>query len=283
MIIETNDLNFQYPDGTQALKDVNIAIKKGERVAFVGSNGAGKSTLFLHFNGILRPSSGKVMIKDNPVTTQKEELMKIREKVGLVFQNPDDQLFSPTVQEDVAFGPMNMGLSMEEVEERVDDALKRVGMQDFKKKAPHHLSGGEKKRVAIAGILAMKPEIMVLDEPTTGLDPYGVTQILKILYELNQEGMTILLTSHDVDMIPLFAHKIYVMHHGAIVGEGTPEEIFANLELIQESHLRQPQIADLLRRLQNDGIPVEVKLTVKEAREELLKVIKKVELTWRRP
>jgi cobalt/nickel transport system ATP-binding protein len=219
------------------------------------------------------------MIKDEPVSSKKEELMKIRQKVGLVFQNPDDQLFSPTVEDDVAFGPMNMGLSQEEVEQRVDEALKKVGMQDYKKKAPHHLSGGEKKRVAIAGILAMDPEIMVLDEPTTGLDPYGVTQILKILYELNQEGMTILLTSHDVDMIPLFAHKIYVMHHGAIAGVGTPEEIFSNLELIQECHLRQPQIADLLRRLQNDGIPVDVKLTVKEARQELLKVLRKIELT----
>lgn len=278
-MIQTTDLNFQYPDGTHALKDVNLSIEKGERVAFIGSNGAGKSTLFLHFNGILRPTSGEVVIKGKPVSFKKEELMKVRQKVGLVFQNPDDQLFSPTVEDDVAFGPMNMGLSQEAVEQRVDDALKRVGMQDYKKKAPHHLSGGEKKRVAIAGILAMKPEIMVLDEPTTGLDPYGVTQILKILYELNQEGLTILLTSHDVDMIPLFADKIYVMHHGAISGVGTPEEIFSNLELIQESHLRQPQVADLLRRLKHDGIPVDVKLTVKEARKELLKVLKKIKLT----
>jgi cobalt/nickel transport system ATP-binding protein len=277
-IIKTRGLNFSYPDRTHALKDINIDIKKGERVAFVGSNGAGKSTLFLHFNGILRASSGKVIIDGDPVTSKKEELMQIRQKVGLVFQNPDDQLFSPTVEEDVAFGPMNIGLSLDEVDQRVEDALKRVGMQDFKKKAPHHLSGGQKKRVAIAGILAMKPEIMVLDEPTTGLDPYGVTQILKILYELNQEGMTILLTSHDVDMIPLFAHRIFVMHHGAIAAEGTPEEIFSNLELIRKCHLRQPQIADLLRHLQNDGIPVKVKLTVKEAREELLKILKKIKL-----
>ena len=277
-IIETRDLNYHNPDGTHALKDVNINIKKGERTAFIGSNGAGKSTLFLHFNGILRPSSGKVVIGGKPVISQKKELMEIRQKVGLVFQNPDDQLFSPTVEEDVAFGPKNMGLSLEEVEQRVGDSLKMVGMQDYRGKAPHHLSGGQKKRVAIAGILAMDPEIMVLDEPTTGLDPYGAAQILKILYQLNQEGMTILLTSHDVDMIPLFANRIYVMHHGAIAGVGSPEEIFTNLELIKESHLRQPQVADLLRRLQNDGVGVDVKLTVKEARKELLKVIKRVEL-----
>lgn len=194
-VIETKNLNYNYPDGTQALKDVSIKIKKGEKAAFIGSNGAGKTTLFLHFNGLLRQVSGTINICGEQIEYKKKTLIRIREKVGIVFQNPDDQLFSPTVIEDVAFGPMNLGLSADEVEKRVDEAFKRVGMEEFKKKAPHHLSGGQKKRVAIAGILAMKPDILVLDEPTTGLDHYGVIQILKILHKLNKEGMTILLTS----------------------------------------------------------------------------------------
>ena len=160
----------------------------------------------------------------NQLVYNKKDLLQIRQKVGIVFQNPDDQLFAPTVIEDVAFGPMNLGLSDDEVEERVEEALKMVGMVGFEKKAPHHLSGGQKKRVAIAGILAMRPEIMVLDEPTTGLDPKGVEQVLKILYKLNHEEMTIIIASHDVEMVIQFADKIFVLHNGEIIGQGTPEK-----------------------------------------------------------
>ena len=168
-VIETKDITYEYPDGTKALETVNFMAEEGKIVALLGPNGAGKSTLFLHFNGILRPSSGTVVIDGENINYNKKELMKIRQKVGIVFQNPDDQLFAPTVVEDVAFGPMNMGLPKDEVESRVKEALSRVGMEGFEKKPPHHLSGGQKKRVAIAGILAMKPKIMVLDEPTSGL------------------------------------------------------------------------------------------------------------------
>lgn len=272
-VIETKDLNYDYPDGTRALRDVSIKIKKGEKVAFIGSNGAGKTTLFLQFNGILKPVSGRINISGEKMEYKKEVLTRIRQEVGIVFQNPDDQLFAPTVVEDVAFGPMNLGLSKEEVKKRVDDALKRVEMKEYKKKAPHHLSGGQKKRVAIAGILAMEPKIMVLDEPTTGLDPYGVLQILKILNKLSLEKMTILLTSHDVDIIPLFADRIYVMHHGEIAGEGSPEEIFSSPKLVKKAHLRQPQVADLLYSLREEGLNIKVKLTVKEARDELLHLL----------
>lgn len=272
-VIVVKDLNYHYPDGTHALRGIDIKIEKGQKVAFIGSNGAGKSTLFLNFNGVLKSSSGTVKVEDITLKDNKDVLMKIRQKVGLVFQNPDDQLFSSTVVEDVAFGPINLGLSNEEVEKRVNESLERVGMKKFKNKAPHHLSGGQKKRISIAGILAMKPDIMVLDEPTTGLDPYGVFKILKILYELNKEGMTILLTSHDVDIIPLFADKIYVMHHGEIEGEGTPEEVFSDPALVRKAHLRQPQVADLLYSLKDCGIDVKIKLTVREARDELLRIL----------
>ncbi len=275
-IIEINNLNFIYPDGTPALKNINLNIDKGEKVAFIGSNGAGKSTLFLNLNGILRSNSGEITVDGIKLKNDKQILKQIRQKVGLVFQNPDDQLFATTVVEDVAFGPLNLGLSKEEVENRVDVALEKVGMDGFEDKPPHHLSGGQKRRVAIAGILAMDPNIMVLDEPTSGLDPYGVLQILKILQEFNQDGMTILLTSHDVDIIPLFADRIYVMHHGEVAGEGTPERIFASPNLVMKAHLRQPQVADLLYSLKSRGIDVEIKLTVKEARDELLRILEKI-------
>ncbi|OPX59694.1 MAG: putative ABC transporter ATP-binding protein [Methanobacterium sp. PtaB.Bin024] len=272
-IIETKNMSFTYPDGTSALHNINIEIKEGERVAIVGSNGAGKSTLFAHFNGINEPTSGSIEIDGKPAVYEKKELLEIRQKVGIVFQNPDDQLFAPTVVEDVAFGPMNLGLSEDEVDERVEESLKMVGMTGLEKKAPHHLSGGQKKRVAIAGILAMKPEIMVLDEPTTGLDPRGVDQVLEILYKLNQEDMSIIIASHDVEMVTQFADKIFVLHEGEIIDQGTPEEIFNDYETLKKAHLRPPKSAELLHLLKTNGVDCEVKLTVEEAYHEILHAI----------
>ncbi len=272
-IIQTENMSYSYPDGTPALRDINIEINEGERVAIIGSNGAGKSTLFSHFNGIFKPSSGLIKIDGKKMGYKKDELMKIRQKVGLVFQNPDDQLFAPTVVEDVAFGPMNLGLSDDKVDERVEEALEMVGMNGLEKKAPHHLSGGQKKRVAIAGILAMRPEIMVLDEPTTGLDPKGVDQIMEILYMLNREDMSIIIASHDVEMVTQFADKIFVLHDGEIIEQGTSEEVFNNHDLLKKAHLKPPKAAELLHQLKNNGIPVEIKLTVEEAYHEILHVM----------
>lgn len=269
-IIETKNLNYTYPDGTRALKDINLKLVRAERAAVIGSNGAGKSTLFLHFNGILRPTSGLIKVDGQEMSYDKESLLKVRQKIGMVFQNPDDQLFSPTVEQDVAFGPMNLGLPMEEVEKRVEEALISVGMQGMEKKPPHHLSGGQKKRVAIAGILAMQPEVMVLDEPTMGLDPKGVDQVLDILYQLNQQKMSIIISSHDVEMVTEFANHIWVLHEGQIIGQGTPEEIFKETEMIKKAHLKPPRAAALLNRLKNNGASVEVKLTVEEAYHEIL-------------
>lgn len=272
-IIEAQNLSFKYPDGTQALKNINFKIKKGERCAFIGSNGAGKSTLFLNLNGILIPTSGSLTVDQILVGDSKENLRKIRENLGLVFQNPDDQLFAPTVMEDVAFGPMNMGLSKKEVDKRVEEALKRVGMEGSEEKVPHHLSGGQKKRIAIAGVLAMKPHIIAIDEPTADLDPQGAIDILKFLLDLNKEGITIVITTHDVDLIPLFTKKVYVMHHGFIEAEGTPEEIFSDPSLVKKAHLRTPLISDLMYRLKNDGVNCKIKMTVKEAHNELLQIL----------
>ena len=272
-VIETKDISYQYPDGTSALQNVNFRAPKGKIVALLGPNGAGKSTLFLHFNGILRPSSGKILVDEKPINYDKKELMRIRQKIGIVFQNPDDQLFAPTVLEDVAFGPFNMGLKQDEVEKRVQEALERVGMEGFEKKPPHHLSGGQKKRVAIAGILAMKPEIMVLDEPTSGLDPKGASQILRILYQLNQEGMSIVISTHDVDLVPLYASKVYIISDGRIIKEGKPSEVFGDVETIRGANLRLPRIAHLMEILQKeDDLPFDkpYPLTIGEARRKIL-------------
>lgn len=272
-VIETRNITYRYPDGTQALENVNFKAPNGEMVALLGPNGAGKSTLFLHFNGILRPTSGEVLVEEDLLGYKKNDLMKVRQKVGIVFQNPDDQLFAPTVIEDVAFGPMNMGLDTEEVEKRVKDSLEKVGMAGFEKKPPHHLSGGQKKRVAIAGILAMQPEIMVLDEPTSGLDPKGASQILRILYQLNQEGMSIVISTHDVDLVPLYASQVYIMSEGRIIKEGTPQEVFSDVETIRGANLRLPRIAHLMEILEKeDALPFDkpYPLTIGEARRKIL-------------
>ena len=276
-IIETKNVTYQYPDGTNALENINFSAAEGKISAILGPNGAGKSTLFLHFNGILRPTSGSIMVDNKSLKYKKENLMNLRQKVGIVFQNPDDQLFAPTVREDVAFGPMNLGLSKKEVEKRVDESLRRVEMVEFKKKAPHHLSGGQKKRVAIAGILAMHPKIMVLDEPTSGLDPRGASRIMKLLYELNKEGITIIISTHDVDLVPLYAHNVYVISKGNIIKEGNPREVFEDTETIRKANLRLPRIAHLMEILQKeDKLPFNkpYPLTIGEARKRIYNQIK---------
>lgn len=275
-MLKVKDISYSYDDGTQALKNINLEVHKGEIVAILGKNGAGKSTLFLHFNGIYEPQNGEIYIDGEQLKYDKKSLIKFRQKVGIVFQNPDDQIFAPTVEEDVAFGPMNLQLPIEEVQNRVEDSLKRVGMEGFEKKAPHHLSGGQKKRVAIAGILAMKPDIMVLDEPTAGLDPKGVEKIIQLLHELNEEGITIIISTHDVDLVPDYANRVYVMNQGEVIDEGTPSEIFSRPETINKANLKLPIVAQLFKELkENDNLAIdEYPLTIKQAREKILQLLK---------
>ncbi len=273
--IETKNLSFTYPDGTKALKNVNLQIKKGEKIAIMGPNGAGKSTLFSHFNGLTEPTSGHVEVDGEKIIFDREELLKVRQKVGIVFQNPNDQLFAPTVKEDVAFGPMNLGLDYDEVKNRITEALEMVGMSGFEDKTPHHLSGGQQKRVAIAGIIAMRPEIMILDEPTAGLDPEGVDKVLNILNKLNDEGMSIVVSSHDIEMINHFADRIFVLYDGEIIAQGDKHHIFSDKKLIKKAHLRTPVTTEILYKLKENGIDVDTeKITVDEAVEEILKKIK---------
>ena len=242
-VLEVRDLTYKYHNGTVAIENINMQINRGEKVAVIGSNGAGKSTLLSHFNGLKEPTSGEILIEGQKMEYDKPSLMKIRQKVGVVFQNSSNQLFAPTVIEDVAFGPMNLGLPREEVDKRVEESLKAVGMEGF-------LSGGQQKRIAIAGIIAMRPEIIILDEPTAGLDPQGVDQVLGILNQLNEEGITIIISSHDVEMITEFSDKIFVLHNGHIINQGSTEEVFANHEILREAHLKPPKSSEILHRLQ---------------------------------
>lgn len=270
--LSTENLSFTYPDGTQALKNINIEIEKGEKVAIIGPNGAGKSTLFSHFNGLTEPTSGCVKIEGNPISFEKDELLKVRQKVGIVFQDPNDQLFAPTVKEDIAFGPMNLGLSYDEVEKHVEDALKMVGMENYEDKTPHHLSGGQQKRIAIAGIIAMKPELMILDEPTAGLDPDGVEKVLNIMNQLNEEGMTLIISSHDIDMISKYADKIFVLYNGEIIESGNKNKIFSDMELLKKAHLRTPITTEILYNLKESGLNVNTeKISVKDTCAEIIK------------
>lgn len=276
-MLEVKNIKYSYNKDYQALKGVSLKVEDGEMVALLGKNGAGKSTLFLHLNGIYEPDEGQVFIEGEELKYDKKSLLKFRQKVGIVFQNPDDQIFAPTVEEDVAFGPLNLDLPMEEVQKRVTESLARVGMSGFEKKAPHHLSGGQKKRVAIAGILAMKPKIMVLDEPTAGLDPQGVTALTKLLKELNEEGITIIISTHEVNLVPDYAKKVFVLVDGLLIAEGTPKEIFSQPEILEQANLEVPIVTTLFHNLEKEGIDMEndYPLTIEEAKDKFLELLNK--------
>lgn len=234
-IVEAKNLHYRYPGGTTALGDVSFRITHGESVGIIGANGAGKSTLLQHLNGALTPTAGSVTIGDFPVT--KETLPAIRRTVGMVFQNPDDQLFMPTVYDDVAFGPLNLGLRGAALEQSVSTALAAVGAESLRHKPPYHLSGGEKKRVAIATVLAMSPDILVMDEPTSGLDPYARRQVMQLLAAFSH---TRILTSHDLDMVLELCPRIIVLHEGCVVADGAASELFSDTALLERCHLEQP-------------------------------------------
>jgi cobalt/nickel transport system ATP-binding protein len=278
MIFKIENLTHEYSDGTLALDNVSLSFERAERIALLGTNGSGKTTLLNHLNGILKPTSGKVLFDGKPLQYDAKSLLELRKRVGFVFQDPNDQLFAPTVKQDVAFGPLNLGYTTEKVKTVVDEALRTVGMSEFAEKPPHFLSLGQKKRVALAGVLAMQPEVIIMDEPTSNLDPRATSQILHLLLQLNKEkGITLLLATHDVDMVPLFANKLYILNKGKLVSEGTPKETFSNGELIRQVNLRSPRITHLfevLKREDNLPIDAQLPLTIGEARREIMELLK---------
>lgn len=225
-IIAINDLSFSYPDGRQALKGISLNISQGEKVALVGPNGAGKSTLLLHLNGIL---SGKGSITVSGMAFEKDLLKKIRAKVGLVFQQPDDQLFSPTVYEDVAYGPIYQGLDKEEIDRRVKESLFAVGMSDYIERNSFHLSTGEKKRIAIATVLSMQPDILVMDEPTAGLDPRSRRDLIELLHKLPQ---SMLIATHDLSMVKELLPRTVIVDHGQVAADGKTDDILGDRNLL---------------------------------------------------
>jgi len=236
--LEISGLAFAYPDGNQALFGVNLRVEKGERVALLGPNGAGKTTLVMHLNGIHEAQQGEVRIAGEKIDSKDAALLKrIRSSVGVIFQDPDDQLFMPTVREDVAFGPYNMGLRGSELEKVVNDALAQVGMLDFADRAPHHLSFGQRRRVAVAGVLAMKPEILVLDEPSSNLDPASRRELASILKSLD---VTILMVTHDLPYALELCERSLVLSGGVIVEDSPTRELLADAKKLEKNRLELP-------------------------------------------
>ena len=271
--IEVKEAYFSYPDGTAALKGINISIPKGEFAGVLGGNGSGKTTLLRLLNGLLKPSKGDILIEGKNISSIDRDALFT--KVCTMFQNPEDQLFSPTVAQDIAFGPTNMGLSREVVRQRVSLALEAVEMSDCAQRPIHALSFGQKKRVCLAGVLAMDPEIILLDEPTSCLDPAGVSSIMRLLKDLNkQKGITFVMSTHSVDLVPVFIDRVIVLDKGIIVRDGTPQEVFSDSHKLKEAKLRLPHIGHLFEVLKNeDGHKIkQLPLTVGEARQELKKL-----------
>jgi len=282
MSIVVKDLIHVYnpnsPFETIALEGINFTIEDGEFVGLIGHTGSGKSTLIQHLNGLLKPTSGKIFINGLDITQSKVKLADIRKKVGLVFQYPEYQLFEETVAKDVAFGPTNLGLSTREIENRVKEALELVGLDynEIKDRSPFELSGGQRRRVAIAGVIAMKPEVLILDEPTAGLDPRGRDEILSQIKSLHEKyKITVILVSHSMEDIAKLVNKLLVMHQGKIALIGTPKEVFKEHELLMEIGLGVPQITLLAKKLKEKGLSIpEDILTIEEAKKEISRLIR---------
>ena len=281
-IVKTDDLVFEYirrdEDGnvegiTTAVDHVDISIKQGDFVAILGHNGSGKSTLAKHLNAILYPTEGTVWV-DGKDTKDEDSLIEIRKEAGMVFQNPDNQIIGQIVEEDVRFGPENLGVQTEEIWARVEESLKAVGMYEFRKKSPNRLSGGQKQRVSIAGVLAMHPKCIILDEPTAMLDPNGRKEVIRAVRALNDvEGITVILITHYMEEV-IHADHVYVMDKGSVKMQGTPKEIFSQVEKLKELRLSVPQVTLLSYELKKAGVPLPDGILETE---ELIRELKKVQ------
>ncbi|SKC35424.1 energy-coupling factor transporter ATPase [Maledivibacter halophilus] len=270
--------NPNSPFETVALSDINFTIEDGEFVGLIGHTGSGKSTLIQHLNGLLKPTNGKIFINNLDISDKNVKLREVRKKVGLVFQYPEYQIFEETIYKEVAFGPSNLGLSDLEIESRVKEALRVVGLnfEEIKDRSPFELSGGQRRRIAIAGVIAMKPEVLILDEPTAGLDPMGRKEILDQIKKLHLKyKITVILVSHSMEDIAKLTDKIIVMDKGKITLIGTPREIFMKAEILEKIGLGIPQITSLVKKLREKGINIrEDILTVEEAKNEIINLVR---------
>lgn len=283
MSIKVSNLTYIYneemPFSSKALDDISFEIKDGDFVGLIGHTGSGKSTLIQHLNGLLKPSSGKIFINDFDITNNEVNLTDIRKRVGVVFQYPEYQLFEETIEKDIAFGPSNLDLDEDEIKNRVKVSMESVGLdyEEYKDKSPFDLSGGQKRRVAIAGVIAMNPEVLILDEPTAGLDPGGRDEIFNLIKRLHKENnMTIILSSHSMDDMAKIANTIIVMNKGKVEFMGTPKEVFkGNTDRLKSIGLDIPQVLELAIKLREKGFDIKDDiLTIKEAKEEILRVMR---------
>ena len=271
-IIEVKNVTFEYSDFDRSktvINDFSIDIKRGSFTCVLGHNGSGKSTLAKLLNGLYKPVKGDILVDGMNTKDEKTEI-EIKRRVGMVFQNPDNQLVASIVEEDVAFGPENLGLAPEEIRKRVDESLKSVGMYEFRKSTPHHLSGGQKQRIAIAGILAMKPQCIVLDEPTAMLDPKGRKEIISTIEKLNSEnGITVVLITHFMEEAQN-ADRAVILNDGSIIADGTPKEIFSDIDMLKRAGLDVPQTTELLHRLKTNGVDIKTNvISIKETAQEI--------------
>ena len=283
MSVIVKNLTYIYDEGmpfaSKAIDDISFEIKDNDFVGLIGHTGSGKSTLIQHLNGLLKPSSGQIIVNGFNITDKDLNLTEIRKRVGIVFQYPEYQLFEETVEKDIAFGPGNLGLDEEEINKRVRKSMEAVGLdyETYKDKSPFDLSGGQKRRVAIAGVIAMNPEVLILDEPTAGLDPGGRDEIFNLIKKLHQDNnITIILSSHSMDDMAKLAKTIIVMNHGKIEFMGTPREVFtSHADRLREIGLDVPQVLELATKLRNKGFDIRPDvLTVEEIKDEILKVMR---------
>ena len=255
-LIECQNVSYEYPNRGQALREVTLSIEEGKKTAIIGPNGAGKSTLFLHFNGVLKPKYGQVLFQGEPIVYRNKELSQLRKEVAVILQNPDDQIFSATVEEDVAFGPLNLGLPREEVEARVDEALALVDMSNLRERPSQQLSFGQRKRLALAGALAMRPKVLIMDEPTAGLDPHMVQEVLELTEELHMKGITLIMSTHEMEVAYSWANDFKVVHQGRLLFSGGADELFANRSLLELLGFQAPPVYRMNEEMVRSGLMV---------------------------
>ncbi len=265
LILKIEDLHYTYGNGKPALEGVSVDIYEGEKIAVIGSNGSGKSTFFLNIDGVLTPEQGKIFYRD--MIINKKNLNELRKNTGIVFQDADNQIIASTVKAEVGFGPMNLKLPKEEVLKRVDEALEYMNISHLKDRPPHYLSGGEKKRVSIADIIAMKSEIVIFDEPTAALDPLNAMMLEEVLLKLGDNGRTMLISTHDVDFTYRWAERVLVFSEGKIIADGAPLDIFQNIEILNEANLKQPTLLEVYESLVEKQILKDIKAYPKSIQE----------------